>query len=651
MRRVRLTKLEIVDWRGQTRTIYFSDRTIIRGVNGLGKSSIFEAFLWLTVGVDSFDRTNYDLFDHLRPFTPENAIPAIAAATFDVDGVEYVFKRSAKQKWYRPRGESEYKKEKSDEYLYYIDGLAVSAKVYRERIESLFAPIDKLKLMLNIRYYQMLDWKKLRKHFSDIVGEVKPEELKGDYSILDSLLNKYEDNVEMVKEKLKQDLTPLNKDSLKLANEIEGMQQMMPDVADVPEAKAKIEALKAQLKEIENGFLDANAKATPYIEKRNAELEAIRTQRETLRMKAEDYFSKRVIKLKPLRESIAEIDSLNADIARHNQKIEARIADANKSIVITEQQIQFLNDELVRLRAKKDEIKARVFDEKLLICPTCGHEYGIEESDKIRNDFYMKRENDLRKVVELGVNTKDKWQQQLDLKQQMLQQVEDLKAEIKTFLSASDLRIQLSAAENEIPDFESTEEYKKLSSEIDEMQRNLTQIPVFDTSELVERRNLIMQQMSECQNIVSKEQSYIDGERKINIKQSALSKMNVEKARLEGLIAKCIEREREWAAIVRERANRNLRYCSVEMTELKKSGEIDDVCSISVDGVDTSVTNTAKKTVAGIDIANAFMTHAGVNLPIFIDNAEHICKSNIPPFDNQMILMYMDENVPTLTVS
>ena len=156
MKKVTLKRLTLENWRAQNRTIDFAERTVIRGANGAGKSTVFDAFLWLLTGVDAQNRTNYDLYDNTKEFTPENAVPAVTEGVFDIDGTEYVFKRSAMQKWTRKRGTNVYEKAKSDEYTYYIDGLAVSAKTYNERIAAIFADIEKLKLMLNVKVMIML---------------------------------------------------------------------------------------------------------------------------------------------------------------------------------------------------------------------------------------------------------------------------------------------------------------------------------------------------------------------------------------------------------------------------------------------------------------------------------------------------------------
>ena len=86
------------------------------------------------------------------------------------------------------------------------------------------------------------------------------------------------------------------------------------------------------------------------------------------------------------------------------------------------------------------------------------------------------------------------------------------------------------------------------------------------------------------------------------------------------------------------------------MTEINKSGEINDICTVTIDGVDVGVANTARQIMAGIDIAKAFQTNAELDMPMFVDNAEQITDNNIPVISNQMILTYVDANYPELSI-
>ncbi len=66
MKTITLKKLSIQDWRGQNRVINFSSSTEIKGRNKSGKSTVFNAFLWLMTGADAEDRVNYKLFNEKK---------------------------------------------------------------------------------------------------------------------------------------------------------------------------------------------------------------------------------------------------------------------------------------------------------------------------------------------------------------------------------------------------------------------------------------------------------------------------------------------------------------------------------------------------------------------------------------------------------
>lgn len=378
MKKVKLKRLTLENWRAQNRTVDFADKTIVRGANGAGKSTVFDALMWLLTGVDAQNRTNYDLYDNTKEFTHENAVPAVTEGTFDVDGTEYVFKRTAIQKWTRKRGSNVYEKAKSDEYGYYVDGLAVSAKIYNERIEALFSDIDKLKLMLNVRHYQMLDWKGLRKHFADIVGVVTKDELQGDYSAVDPLLAKYEQDptfkgspVEAVKESLRQKINPLKVTLYRIDSEIKGMKEMLPDLGGVAEAKDAIEDKRKRIEEIDREIVGMGDANKPFIEKRNAELAAIAEKKRGIENARQEWDEKQNEHVAELRKKLFELQSENYKIGNANNAAKQRKALIERQIESANQQYDYFDKERDRLHSEKDEAKGRVFDENQ-VCPTCG---------------------------------------------------------------------------------------------------------------------------------------------------------------------------------------------------------------------------------------------------------------------------------------
>lgn len=650
MRKARIKKLTLENWRAQNRIIDFTDKTIIRGANGAGKSTITDAFFWLLTGFDAQNRSNYDLYNNTLDFSPENAIPAVVEGIFEIDGLEYKFRREAKQKWTRPRGQEDYVKAKSDDYTYYIDGLAVNAKMYNQRVVAVFADIDKLKLMLNVRYYQLLDWKELRKQFADMAGNVSAEELKGDYSKINPLIERYENDpmykdhaAEAVKEMLRQQLLPLQKKLKSIESEIDGMKELMPDLGDIDEAKTEIAEKQARIEAIDKEIVGMGDANKPYIEKRNAELMAIAEKKREMEIARQEWDAKQNEPINELRKQLLDIQSENHKIGNANNSAKQRKASIERQIEAAKQQFEYFDKERDRLKAEKEEAQGRIFDENQA-CPTCGQSYPYEKIAMLKAEFYDKRDKDVAAIIERGKKVRAMRDEQTEIISKLEKELSGI--EFKPLLDATSIEVEIEEARAMARHFDDT----AFKTDIKSMEDNLTVVPDVNSTPLLDEKRRLNNEIRELQKIAAKEVVYESNKDKIAIKECDKHDMGVEVARLEGLIAKCVEREREWASIVRDRANKYLKYCKVEMTEISKSGELSDICTITIDGVDASVANTARQIIAGVDIANAFQQYAGIEIPLFIDNAEQICDCNLPTVENQLVLTYVDENYPKLMI-
>lgn len=651
MKKATLKKLNMENFKGRTMSFDFSDgRTVIRGTNEAGKSTLCNAFFWLLMGVDAQDRTNYELYDTTLDFTPENAIPAVVEGVFDIDGTEYSFKRVAKQKWVRPRGKSEYVKDKSDEYTFYIDGLVVSANIYKERVEALLAPIDKLKLMLNVRYYQTLDWKKLRKHFSDMVGIIDESELQGDYSSIKPLLDKH-GSVDLAKDKLRQEINPKKKASESLDAEIKGMKSMLPTLDGVSEAEKSRDEKTARIAEIDKEILGLGEVNKPFVEKREAELKAIAEKKSELNQQRGEWEQTQNESVFNISKQLADIDAINSKIHKEADRIESQRKSFKYQIEQAKQLAQFQSEELERLRKENADIKARTFDENQ-VCESCGQPLPYNKVAEIREKFYAKREADHKACVEKGIKTKENLARQnelIDTLQSSLDALDKDMDELQPIMSRDALLNDLEEAKANIIPFENSDIYKILTHQIEVMESGLTVVPEDDSAELIAEKKRLTDEITELNGIIGKKEYRQFCEKKIIEKENERSEVGVELARLEGLFDKCVEREREWASIVRDRANKHLHYSHVEMTELTKAGELVDVCTLTARKVGSGSQNNATQILIGVDLAQAFQANAGLNLPIFIDNAEGIVDGNLPETQSQLVLLYVDENYSHLT--
>ena len=273
MKTITIKKLTLQDWRAQNKVVEFTDNTEITGRNESGKSSIFNAFLWVLMNCDSDDRVNYKLFDEKEEQTYENSKTASVEAVIEIDGVTYSLRKTAKAGWIRKKGREIYEKKSTDEYHFYIDQIERNATEYKSFIEEIIAPFSKLKLMLNINYYLGMDWKDLRRTFEDLVGTIKEEEFKGDYSIIKDELAKY--TPEQIKESIKGQIKPIKKNIESLPITIETLKSSLPKIEDLDEVQQGIDDAKSQIEMIDKQLLGSSESLQKFIDKRNEELAKI----------------------------------------------------------------------------------------------------------------------------------------------------------------------------------------------------------------------------------------------------------------------------------------------------------------------------------------------------------------------------------------
>lgn len=638
MKKVKLKKLSLENWRSQNRVVEFSDITEIRGRNKEGKSSIMNAFLWLMTGYDEYDRVNYQLFDNTVEQTYENAIPASVEAVLDIDGYEYTFKKTAKQGWSRTRGKSEYERKGTDEYSFFADGIGVSATQYKQQIESLIAPIDKLKIMLNIRYFLMLDWKEMRKELGTMVGNIESNDFNGDYSIILQDLIKYAPD--QLKSLYKQQKTKIEDNIKGIPKAIETLQTNLPDLKEVEEARKAIDEAKQQITDIDEKIVGAGDFAKPYIDKRNAELAEITKLQEEYNFSQYKYVCNFNDEVEKIQKEIRDVDSYNSDVDKANKKAESDKENAKKELENMTDLLSGLQKRHEELTEQNKECKARVFTGEK--CAYCGQELPEDKLEEARKRFNEQKEKDHAYIVSQGKSNKEYLERTLKC-------IDNLKAEIEKPLevrekkSKDDLEDKLDdLRESFVPYNKTTEGADKLSV-IEEKRANLTVIPQQDNEALLNMKRGLLDEIEINSKKLGLKDEYDKQVAKIKEMQEDLRENSIEKAKLEGKLAKVKEYEEEKAKIVSDRVNGKFEYVHIEMSETNKSGDIVPACVIKDNkGVNALVTNNASRVLCGIDIAIAFQNFYGLSLPLFIDNYELFSEDNQPDINRQVVRMIVD---------
>lgn len=647
MKEIRFSKVVLNGFRAMTGEVTFKDGiTRIIGANGIGKTRVYSACKWCITGVDELNRTNYKLFDETADFTPENSTPISVELFISVDGAEYVLKRQAQQKWVRKRGSAEYSKASSDDYKFYIDGLELSATAYKDRIAEIFnMDVEKLKLCLDVYYYRTLDWKDLRKHFADLVGEVKNEDFQGDYTDILPYLEKF--GGERAKEYLRQQINPLKKQVDDIDADIRATERTMPDLEPVEEAQRQIDEKKSRIEEINKGILGLEEANKPFIEKRNAELAEIRKLSSEYNEKEKAYEAHEREFMATMEKELSNAKLHNAEIDSIIKRNEQAIAKHDSEIQLCKEDIADLSEEREKLKAQNEEIKSRKFTDT--ICPNCGQELPADRIAELHKKFFEDNEKLRAPIVERGKNVRAR----IEAKKLRLEALEKEGVKITETPKSCDIaeiQRRIAKAKAEAVTFDQTPEAMNILERIKEMDSNLTVIPEVNSAELQEESKRLVSEIEELSRITARKESYDKCKRDIADFEESKRAVGIELAKWEGLLDKLMAREREWADIIRDRANKYLTYSHVEMIEINKSGDIIDTCTLSMNKVDRSVTNHANKTIIGIDISNAISKRYGVLIPVFIDDFEHFTSEMNYAGERQVITMTADKHYPELTI-
>lgn len=645
MKTITLKKLTLQDWRAQNRTVEFTDNTEIRGYNKSGKSSVYNGFLWLLTGCDADDRSNYNLFDNTIVQTHDTSKVASVEGVFEIDGVEYTFKRTAEIGWTRKKGRDEYERKGSDTYKFFVDGIERNASEYKKSVEELFAPIDKLKIMLNLQYFLKLDWKEMRRHLQGMVGEITMDDFKGDYSDILNDLKKY--SPEEVKTSYKSKIKPLKEnvgqhgDDGKLGIEIKTLQSNLPDISGIDEVQQGIDDAKGQIEMIDKQLLGSSEGVQKFIDKRNEELAKIgELESEYNKCKIEheaNYRNERSI----VSEEIGKIAFINAEINRGNDKAKQTIANAKESLKLATSKLKKLNEYREQLLKQNEEVKSMQFTDDT--CAFCGQKLPEEKLEEAKAKFNANKEAKHKSIVAEGKANNLKIEQ---CKKEIaeLEAIIEKGYEEKPLKDKSELEAKLKNLEAEFVPYEQTTEGKEKMAVITDMKANLTVIPAQDNEALLNMKKSLMQDIETLSKKLGLKNEYDKQMTVIQGKQKELKDSAVELARLEGMLNKVTVYEREKASIISNRVNGKFDYIQVEMTEVNKSGELVDTCKIlDADGVSASSTNFASQVRCGIDISTAFCKFYGVSQPMFIDFAESICEDNYPDTERQTIKLIVDD--------
>ena len=595
----------------------------IYGRNETGKTTIFDAFLWLFFDKDSLNQKDFEIKPLTASGEPIHGIESIVEATISTEEGDYTLKKVYYEKWVKQRGSAE-KTFSGHTTDYYIDGVPRQKKDFTDFISNL---IDEsiFKLLTNPLYFnEQMHWTDRRNLLLEVCGNVSVDDVVTEEPKLEELRSilgrrSLEDHRKVIAAKRRE----INEKLERIPVRIDEVKRGMSDIEgiDFDAIEHNIGSCRKEQEEIRQKISRIRGETEVSQKKKElAELEA-----ELINMKSE-YDRKHMVVLK-------EANSKAIETYQKYNKIGQEIADAENSRDDVKRQMRNLESLVVRLRDEwhtADEREFTISQES--VCPTCGQdipESQLQETrEKALAEFNLKKSNGLEAINKEGkevASDLEKLNVSIVKHESKVSELRDKQAKISKEFDEANERIR--TLNSQKPDYEKNAEYKqkiKLKEQI------LAEIDLL--------------QSESASVIVEHEQSIRTFERAIQHYQEELSKKSQHengKVRIEELQKEERDLAREFEGLDRElnltdlyiqtqvklledKINNRFGMARFKLFNVLQHGGIEECCECTNNGVPYNSVNHGAKINLGLDIINTLSEFYNFTAPVFIDNAEAV---------------------------
>lgn len=638
-------------------------RTEISGRNREGKSTLQDAYLDVLTGKMA-NGTEPTSIRRKENGLEVPKVDVIRELTLAIDGKEKVIRKITKQKWRKPRGQSEEVFD-GNETSYEIDGFPAKSKDYTEFIQSIAEPSTLLmcsnpKPFLDTLQKSTAESRKVLEKMSgfDIAQfmEENPqyahvEEITKGHSVEDTL------------KKLRKELNAQKKKVDAKNTEIAYETNRSIEAEDTSSLESKKQELNAELSKLEEQekILEDSAKGYDSL---TYEIRGLKSSRDGLVSKADN----------ELKDKKAAIMNVYYDLAKNKIEKESAIRMLGMELDNHIRAGQQAKADLDRARQDYPRIKemewddselkaieAETFNDSDTICPTCGQELPEEQVSKLRASFEEKK----KARIEAQLKVKESFESE---KQEKLKYVCDLgntsAAKLKkTNEEINKLQSEISAAQDEaaelarrieeeqskfaeLPesvDITNDEEYLAVTARIAELEEKLKS---FDDvpgkkQELRMQISNVMKQISNADADIKIAQAAVtEKEKRVAELNEELRKLGQVQADIEKNIDTVLNFSIQKNKALAEKINPFFHHFQFSFLDYTIEGNPVETCKMICNGIDyNSGLNHSDKILCEVDLLNGLQEMNGLNLPLWIDDSESIDKSRIPMLDRQMIVL------------
>ncbi len=609
-----------LDFMGKSASLY--------GNNAVGKTTVYDALTWLLFGKDSKGNGEKSIdikpLDHNGNVKDHEAITSVEAV-LQVDDQTMSIKRTLREIWSSKRGSQEltYDGNTSD---YFVDGVPCKKFEYDRRIAEVVGE-EIFRVLTSITYFSSeMDWKSRRKLLFEISGAMSEKSIM---QTQERFLPLLEACGHLSCDELKKKVSAERKGYLSVRDEnpakISALQEVERELAGLDFASAREETAALEAKK-ESVLAQITAMQNESaVTEQEKELYAVRAKIADLERENQAFVA----------EQKAGLPNLNA-LEAQKRALEAELAANLREIAEKQNAISGAERSVEDARRRWINVQGEVFEGGK--CPTCGQDLPMEQLAAANERFEAWKKDRLEEIERTASSEKAmilRLQERVEHLQARNMQIENEIAEIGRTMQAVPQIVPMEGF---------AERKNELEAQEDEIHRQILKIKGDSRSVEAQLRASLQEinaAIASKQIVIGKEDTLHSVREKIARLREESAAASAQMEKLDKLLWLIEDFTRYKMGFVEDTINSLFRIARFRLFREQANGGVEERCDVVFDGIPYASVNSGAKINVGIDIINTLSNYYGVQVPLFIDNAESVTRLEYS--DTQVIRLVVSE--------
>lgn len=643
MTEIKIMKLSLENFKNhKSLTLDFNGgNASIYGDNATGKTSVYDALLWLLFDKDSCGNGGKNM--EIKPLGADgevldhNALTSVEAV-LSVNGEGVTLKRTYKEQWTTKRGSSQATFD-GNTSEYFVYGVPMKANTFKEAVRNLVEE-DTFMMLTSVSYFaSTLDWKKRREALFRLAGIEDDRMIMGtDERFLPLIEAMGRSDLDGLKRKLASDKKGLSVTKNELPARLSECEGLVASISglDFETARVQKQELEQEGDRLNGQYLGLGQSAE--IRELQADLREATMERDRIVAENELYRKNQL-------SGTVDVVGLNIRMTA----LQNRLVSKQSALDAESKYMKLMDSKVAEFRQQWMQINSLTFDGSE-VCHTCGQTLPALQLQVAKDAWAEDKQKRLDRILHDADTAKANKAMSEDRFKALQQEIKEAEEEI------SGIRQQIADAQASRVEPKDMEGYTvaleaakakmdEISGKIFEAQNNIAGVRQRLQAELNEIRSKI----HELDEILSKESLLKYTEERIEALKADAQKAAEKLDAIDQLLFLCEEYSRYKTTFVEDNINGMFRLARFRLYRDQANGGVEDRCDVVYDGVPYAGVNNGMKINLGIDIINTLSGAYGVRVPLFVDNAESV--TNLEHCHSQRIRLVVSENDKELRVN